>query len=280
MSRFARSTSVLLLAGVSLVNAQFDASDISSFSLSQDCQSALLQVAASPEASCLNVGALPSLFQNIGQNVSLIPAMDNWLQGACSQDPCTNETLSDIVTTLATSCTVDLTEIGIDDSQNTISEMVTIVQESFVSVQQIACLKETTNNTLCATSLLDEYEAIVGTLSIDNIVSQLPMLLTGQIPNIPTYITCSDCVKQAYNVLMANEPDIASQTIVTSTLQGQCGSDFTDGTAPSEIVEGTGSAVPSLSADANGALSVPRNALMGAAAASLVTVFSAFAVLA
>lgn len=118
------------------------AHSISSFSLSQDCQSALLQVAGSPEASCLNVGALPSLFSNIGQNVSLIPAMDNWLQGACSQDPCTNQTLSDIVTTLATSCTVDLTEIGIDDSQSTISEMVTIVQESFVTVQQIACLKE------------------------------------------------------------------------------------------------------------------------------------------
>lgn len=55
---------------------------------------------------------------------------------------------------------------------------------------------------------------------------------------------------------------------------------YEDGTAPSEIVEGTGSAVPSLSADVNGALTVPRNALMGVAATSLVTVFSAFAVFA
>ena len=94
-------------------------------------------------------------------------------------------------------------------------------------VSALMLVLRTSNNTLCATSLLDEYQDVVGTLSIDNIVSQLPMLLTGQVPNIPTYITCSDCVKQAYNVLMANQPDVASQSIVTSTLQGQCGSDFT-----------------------------------------------------
>ena len=79
---------------------------------------------------------------NINQNSSLIPSMDNYLQGACTQDPCTNQTLSNIVTTIATSCTTELQSFNIDTSQNTVEEMVTIVQESFTTVRSIAFLKE------------------------------------------------------------------------------------------------------------------------------------------
>ena len=54
-----------------------------------------------------------------------------------------------------------------------------------------------------------------------------------------------------------------------------------DGTTPTDIAEGTGSAVPSLSSDiANGVLPMPSGAFLGVTFASLATVLSAFAVLA
>lgn len=53
-----------------------------------------------------------------------------------------------------------------------------------------------------------------------------------------------------------------------------------DGTTPSDIAEGTGSAIPSLSAAVNGAMSMPGGALIGVTFASLATVLSAFALLA
>ncbi len=97
----------------------------------------------------------------------------------------------------------------------------------------------TTNNTLCATTLLDDLQQVTGSLSLSNI-SALPQIVMGSSFGLPTYITCSDCVKQAYNILKQEVPEVATSTDVTNAFQSQCGSSFLDGTSPSQIAEGTG----------------------------------------
>ncbi|KAH8119452.1 hypothetical protein DFH11DRAFT_446923 [Phellopilus nigrolimitatus] len=268
-SRFAL-VPALLAVGVGFVHAQ-------SISLSSGCQSALLTIAGSPEASCLNVNGLFSLFTSTSQSSSAIQPINSWLAGACAQTPCSNQTLSDIATNVTSGCASDLSSLGIDASN---ASIISMVQQSYPTVREIACLKESSNNTLCVTDLLTDVQNEKGTLSLQAMVSELPQLVVGG--SLPSYITCSDCVKQAYNVLKSDQPSVvASETSVTNALQSQCGADFLSGSTPSDIAEGTGSAAPTGSSTASSAAAFfSDNVVIGVALSSLTTVFSAVALLA
>jgi len=146
-------------------------------------------------------------------------------------------------------------------------------------VRSIACLKDTTNNTLCATTLLDDLQQVTGSLSLSNI-SALPQIVMGSSFGLPTYITCSDCVKQAYNILKQEVPEVATSTDVTNAFQSQCGSTFLDGTSPSQIAEGTGTAAPSSGSGVSGAFSLfSPHALVGSVVMSISVVAGALVVL-
>lgn len=142
----------------------------------------------------------------------------------------------------------------------------------------LALLRSTTNNTLCATTLLNDLQAVEGSLSLSNI-SSLSQIVMGSSVGLPSYITCSDCVKEAYNVLKQDVPEVASATEVTNAFQSQCGASFVDGTSPSQIAEGTGTAAPSEDTSASGALSMSTQGMVGTAVASLSVVFGALVVL-
>ncbi|EJD03234.1 uncharacterized protein FOMMEDRAFT_20398 [Fomitiporia mediterranea MF3/22] len=265
-SRLAIASSALVLA-----------SGVAAISLSSQCQSTLLTVASSPDSTCLNVAGLAGLLTT-PQNQSLVQPINTWLAGACGEDPCTNQSLAAIVQNITSGCGSDLSSIGFDNSST--GDVVSVVQQGYPTVRKIACLKQSSNNSLCVTSLLTQIEQAEGQpLSIENIMNDLPAMVMGQAKNVPSSIACSDCVKQAYTVLKQDEPAIASNTDVSNALSSQCGASFIDGSAASNIVEGTGTAAPS--GAANGAISFSsRGVLTGLAASALAAVSSAFFVLA
>ncbi|PAV18956.1 hypothetical protein PNOK_0580000 [Pyrrhoderma noxium] len=239
-------------------------------SISSQCQTTLLGVAGSSDASCLNIAGLTPLLV-ASQNESLIEPVNNWLAGACAEDACTDSQISNIVSNITSGCSSDLDSANIDSS-----DLTSIIQQAYPTVRSAACLKDTTNNTLCLTSLLTDIQNEKGTLSISNIVNWVSLVFNGEATDLPSYITCSDCVKQAYNVVNSQQQAVATSTDVASAFQSQCGADFTDGTSPTQIVEGTGTAAPTAqSATANGASSLFSHSLIAAVAVSALSCVSA-----
>jgi hypothetical protein len=82
----------------------------------------------------------------------------------------------------------------------------------------------TSANQLCVTELLTNVQSSVGTLSVANIMQIIPNIATGS-STIPKNVTCSDCVKQAYNIVNKDFPG-AIPTQVTSDFSSACGSSF------------------------------------------------------
>ena len=126
---------------------------------------------------------------------------------------------------ITSGCGDDLSSLGISNSSSTTDTVTQAVQEAYPTVRDIGCLKVESNNTLCVTDLLDDVEAVEGTLSVDNILSMLPSLLTGQLTSLPNSITCNDCVAAMYTTLQKDQPSLANST-VQDALESQCGSGF------------------------------------------------------
>ncbi|KAH0827450.1 hypothetical protein J3R83DRAFT_4138 [Lanmaoa asiatica] len=251
----------LLIAGAGLAVAQ---------SISSQCSSALLAIAASPQATCLDLGLLAPLA--LSNTTSVIPTVNTWLTGVCSQGPCSNATLQTVVTNITTGCSSDLASLGLPTSDTT--SLVTTVQAAYPTVRQVACLKDTSANTLCATELLTDIQSSTTTLSINNIVGLIAQLMTGTNVNIPQNVTCSNCSKGAYTVVAQNYP--ALLTSDQSTIQSECGSSFTNGQMPSNI---QATASNSTSSSTGGAASLSVSSL-NVGVAMLITVSSAFAIFA
>jgi hypothetical protein len=233
---------------------------------------------ASPDAACLNPSALLSLAtgQSSGNN-SIVDPVNNWLKGLCPLPPCTNSSLAAVVTNLTSGCRTELSSFGL--STDDASQAVTVVQEIYPTVRQVACLQDTSANQLCVTELLTNIQSSVGTLSITNIVQIIPNIASGSV-TIPKNVTCSDCVKQAYNIVNKDFPgSIPPQA--ASGLSSACGSSFTDGATPSEISESASTASAGSASTKSGAMSLfSVNSVIAAAVSTLVVVSSAFAVLA
>jgi hypothetical protein len=68
---------------------------------------------------------------------------------------------------------------------------------------------------------LDDVEEIYGTLSVDNISS----FVTNGIDtnSLPSNVTCTNCLKEAYNIVNDKYPGSIGQDVVDQ----QCGSNFT-----------------------------------------------------
>ncbi|EIN11516.1 hypothetical protein PUNSTDRAFT_98637 [Punctularia strigosozonata HHB-11173 SS5] len=254
-----------LIAGAGLASAQ---------SLSSHCLTTLETIVANKDAaSCLNAGALIGLFTT-SANESLVEPIDKWVTGMCSDAQCSNSTLNAIVTNVTSGCSSDLQGIGLSGLDA--SSISSIVQQAYPTVRQIACLKEY-NNTMCVTEELTNLQTVVGTLSVNNIISSISGIVANA-ASIPKNDTCTPCAKAAYSVAEKNFPSLVGST--QSTLQSQCGFDFTDGTMPSNVEVTASSASASSTKSAASALVVPKAGLMGAAVSGVVAVAFALAVLA
>jgi len=260
---FPHSFTVAALAiGAGLISAQ---------SISSTCKSAIANIAASPDAACLNPSALVSLA--LVGNSSIIAPVDNWLTGLCALGPCSNSSLSAIVTNITSGCGTDLSDAGL--SSVSASDLTTLVEKLYPGIRRIACLKDTSAGQFCVTETLTNIQNVYGTVTLSNLFDIFPAN-----NSFPSNITCTNCVKQTYNIIVQEFP--SESPVLAPPLQSQCGSDFTDGSSASGISE-IASTSTSTSASTNaaaGAFSlISGGALAGLAASHLIAVFAGFAFL-
>jgi hypothetical protein len=154
----------------------------------------------------------------------------------CSQSACSNQTLATLVTNVTNGCSSDLSSLGLD-----VQDVTTTVQRFYPTERQILCLQEyvlfwgfasipssrlltctspsNSTNQLCAVEGLYVIQNKTGALSINNISAIVPPICSEQ------DVACSNCTKAAYNIILANDPEIITSS-VNSSLSNQCGANF------------------------------------------------------
>ncbi|KAG2126301.1 hypothetical protein DEU56DRAFT_543433 [Suillus clintonianus] len=246
---------------------------VASSGISSQCQSALLNVSASSSAACSNPSGLISLAITNSSSSSIIPGVNTWLSGLCSQTACTNSTLQTVITEVISGCSTELSSLGITTSNPT--AIVTSIQAAYPTVRQLVCLKDTAMSTLCVPELLTNIQSATTTLSLNNIVALVTKLVSGQSTGITSSAVCNNCSKAAYTVLSQGLPAIASTA--QSAVSSECGANYTDGQMPSGIQESATNS--SSTTSSSGAIALSFGSLnMGVAAVAAVS--AAFAILA
>ncbi|KAJ7680451.1 hypothetical protein DFH06DRAFT_1163081 [Mycena polygramma] len=255
-----------------LMTALIAVSSVSAVSLSSACQSALTQIAVNPDANaCLSSSSLASLALATNDS-SIITPVDNWLKSMCALPPCSNSTLSAVVTNITTGCSAELSASG--SSGATASTILPLVEQYYATVRKVVCLTDSGTN--CITQTLTNIQSMLGTLSIGNIGGVIGNAITSN-ASLPANISCSNCVKEAYNVLNGDFPSTAAS--LSSDLNSECGSSFTDGTTPTGIVETATTSGAAKDNSAKAMLMTP-GALAGLSASVLVVASSLWAFLA
>jgi hypothetical protein len=216
---------IFLVAALSLSSAFVSADDIT-----PQCKTALTNVIASPDAACLDGSALLSLVIQ-GNNASIIDPINTWLTGLCAQPQCSNDTLAAVVKNVTDGCPDEFSSLGISGSST--ADITAQVQAAYPPIRQAICLKDTTTNTLCVTETLTNIQNLAGTLSADNIANVIANL--KGMTSFPANITCTDCIKQMYNIFKNQFPTEVSG--LADPLQSQCGASFLDGATPSDVAE-------------------------------------------
>ncbi|KAJ7178407.1 hypothetical protein C8R43DRAFT_457182 [Mycena crocata] len=243
-------------------------SSVSALSISSTCQTALAGVAANNDANaCLSASSLLTLV--LQSNSSIITPVDTWLKTLCAAAPCSNDTLSAVVSNVTAGCSTELS--GADSST-----FLPLVQQYYPTVRKVVCLTDSGTN--CVTQTLTNVQAILGTLSLDNVGGVIEKAVTTTASSIPSNVTCTNCIKEAFNIVNADFPSMASSA--SSAIQSECGADFIDGKSPSGIVQSattTGGGSNSASATA---MIMTRGALAGLTASVLVLGSSLWAFLA
>jgi len=225
-------SAIALLSVVAVASAQ---------SLSTPCTQALANIASNSDASaCLSPSSLIPIVAG-GTNTSIIQPIDSWLSTLCSAAPCSNATLASIVQNVTTGCASDLTAAGLASSDD--SAISSAIQLYYPTFRKIVCLKDGSTN--CITETLTNIQNALGApLSLNTVISFVSdpttMLLTNKT------LTCTDCVKAAYNVLKSDVPSIVSDT--DPALSTQCGASFIDGQTPSEISQSASQSSPASAA--------------------------------
>ena len=84
-----------------------------------------------------------------------------------------------------------------------------------------------TTGQLCAVEHLSGIQNATGTVSANNLFSFVPQVITGGLPVLgsPQSMTCHNCTKEAYNIIISNTPEAITSS-ANSSISGQCGADF------------------------------------------------------
>ncbi|KIM40213.1 hypothetical protein M413DRAFT_446381 [Hebeloma cylindrosporum] len=242
-------------------------------SLSTNCTAALTGIAANPDASkCLSPGSLVSVVA-AGANNSIIPPINNWLTSLCGAPACSNDTIAAVVKNVTEGCSTELSGLGFTSSLT--PSITSIIQQYYPTVRKVVCLKD--GDTNCVTQTLTNIQDTVGTLSLTN----LAQIALNPPTSLPANVTCTNCVKAAYNIINTDVPSIVAD--VAPALQSQCGASFTDGTTPSGISQSasTADASSTSKAAALGSVSMmSRGVVAGLGASGLVVLSTVFTFLA
>ncbi|KAL4080303.1 hypothetical protein V8B97DRAFT_726913 [Scleroderma yunnanense] len=201
-------------------------------SVSSQCSSALVSIAGSPDAACLNPSGLVG-FVLTNSSTSVVSAVDSWLNGLCALGPCSNSSLQAVATNLTNGCSSELAGLGL--STNNSGSLATYLEAAYPTIRQVLCLKDTSANELCVTEELTQVQNSTGvTLTTSNIIGVVGELTAGS-QSIPQSVTCGNCSKASYTIAAKNYPALVSAS--QSQVQATCGSSFTDGQMPSGIEE-------------------------------------------
>lgn len=231
-------------------------------SLSSTCTSSFTSAATGPAGQCLNVAGLVPL-ATLSANSSIIAPIDSWLSTMCGSDPCTNDTIASVVSSVTSGCSSDISAAGIDSAA--LSSLPAYIEQYYATGRQVVCLRDTkANNALCVTTILQQIESALGApLSTSSITTRLPALLATN-DTLTKAISCSQCAQAAFAVISPSFPsDVASSTkqYFTST----CGDSFVSSGEPANIIVATGSlagATPTASQKSGSRLSISAQTVM------------------
>jgi hypothetical protein len=169
------------------------------------------------------------------------------------------------VTNVTSGCGTELASLI---GTSTTSQLISIVQEAYPTVRQIACLENTSNNDeLCVTETLTNIQTTTGTLTLSSVSN---LLFGGSNVSLPSNTTCTSCTKAAYNLANKNFPGLVSGE--KNAIEQTCGQSFVDGTDPSGISETANSNAFSATSSTGGAatLSSAQAVMSSVLLASLV----------
>ncbi|KAG5640788.1 hypothetical protein DXG03_007193, partial [Asterophora parasitica] len=232
-------------------------------SLSQPCTQALTIIATSADANaCLTPSPLIPILTN--SNTSIVEPINNWLTSLCAAPACSNNTLAAIVANVTTGCSAELTLAGFQSGDT--SAVTALIQKYYPTARNVVCLKD--GNTNCVTQMLTNVQNIAGPLTVQNILA----LISENGMDVPSNVTCTNCIKAAYNIVNAEVPGFLGSN---SDVQEQCGASFTDGATPSGITQ---SASDQAAGSTKNSGAFTFGAFTGATA--LVAISSAFALVA
>ncbi|KAF8806451.1 hypothetical protein BYT27DRAFT_7102184 [Phlegmacium glaucopus] len=243
-------------------------------SISSQCLSSITGIVQNTDAAtCLSATSLIPVISGSSSSASLIGPINNWLTNLCAAPACSNATLAAVVQNITTGCADDLSALGFTPSLT--PDITNLVEQYYPTVRQVVCLKDGSTN--CITQTLTNIQNLVGQLNLTTVSS----LATGSsLADIPTNITCTNCIKAIYNDINKAFPSAA--TTAVPALQSQCGASFTDGATPSGIVESanTAAAASSSSAALGDVSLLSRGVFTGLSLSSLVVVTTWFTLLA
>jgi hypothetical protein len=80
---------------------------------------------------------------------------------------------------------------------------------------------------LCTVEHLYGIQNSTGTVNANNLFSLVPQVITGGLPVLgaPQSMTCDNCTKEAYNIVISNVPQVITSG-ANSSISGQCGASF------------------------------------------------------
>jgi hypothetical protein len=185
-----------------------------------------------------------------------------------------------VVTNLTDGCSTELSSLGISVSSIQ-SDVISVAQDVYPTIRQIACLQDDTTNQLCAVGTLNNISSAVGQLNISditflNLFTDAESLFANGVQNI----VCSDCMKESFSIAKTNFPSIVADA--EPEAQALCGASFLDGNLPSTVSQTANDAVfstGSSSSQSNSGFRMSYTAF-GPSVAVLGSVFAAFALLA
>jgi hypothetical protein len=215
---------------------------VASQALSAQCTAALTNILASPDAACLNPNGLLGIALT-PQDMSIIPNVNSWLTGFCAVPACTNASISNILTAVASGCATDLAAAGVQLDSVTLNEIITDVQGAFPAVREILCLTKTSSTPaqFCVTETLTNLEAVVGPLTLTSIGPDVQMLADQGM--IPSSVLCTDCNKESFNIARTQLP-FYDADVIDPKLAAECGNSFTDKQDPTGISMAAVTATP------------------------------------
>lgn len=100
--------------------------------LSSECRNAILSLATSPLAQCLNVAALAPAISADG---SIVPILDDWMTQVCASEPCDQDELNSAASNFSSACAADFEEYNVD------AEDIEGIAGLYPLVRELVCLK-------------------------------------------------------------------------------------------------------------------------------------------